>query len=236
MPRGRGQAGRRVNRGPSQLRNRRRNAEVIPVPVPMDPPVPAEGIIAADRELANVNQVPKQDMGSPTATTTGNNILPLNTNEVAVNINKTVQQSEPLLIPGFENETDVFLLQGLKEKVWKFEFVDLSQFLRQNFENNFEQRPSNLEVINGKVVLQQRVKQIKNIDNINTWTNAFLNYTSVLLVNHPSKASELIQYISIIRNVAEEHPTCRWLVYDQQFRLRISRNPNRAWNSIDGEL
>ena len=208
MPRGRGQAGRRVNRGPSQLRNRRRNAEVIPVPVPMDSPVPAEGIIAADREPANVNQAPRQDMGSQTATTTGNNIVPLNTNEVAVNINKTVQQSEPLLIPGFQNETDVFLSQGLKEKVWNFEFVDLSQFLRQNFENNFEQRPSNLEVINGKVVLQQRVKQIKNIDNINTWTNAFLNYTSVLLVNHPSKASELIQYISIIRNVAEENPTC----------------------------
>jgi hypothetical protein len=53
MPRGRGQAGRRVNRRPYQLRNRRWNAEVIPVPVPMDPPVPAEGIIAADGEPAN---------------------------------------------------------------------------------------------------------------------------------------------------------------------------------------
>ena len=138
MPRGRRQAGRRVNRRPYQLRNRRRNAEVIPVPVPMDPPVPAEGIIAADREPAIVNQAPRQDMGSQTATTTGNNIVPLNTNEVDVNINKTVQQSEPLLIPGFKNETDVFLLQGLKEKAWNFEFVDLSQFLRQNFENNVE--------------------------------------------------------------------------------------------------
>lgn len=58
----------------------------------------------------------------------------------------------------------------------------------------------------------------------------------MLLENHPSKAGELIQYISVIRNVAEENPTCRWLVYDQQFRLRLSRNPNRAWNSIDGEL
>jgi hypothetical protein len=53
-------------------------------------------------------------MGSQTATTTGNNIVSLNTTEVAVNINKTVQQSEPLLIPGFQNETDVFLSQGLK--------------------------------------------------------------------------------------------------------------------------
>ena len=58
----------------------------------------------------------------------------------------------------------------------------------------------------------------------------------MLLENHPSKAGELTQYISIIRNVAEENPTCRWLVYDQQFRLRISRNPTMAWNSIDGEL
>ena len=89
---------------------------MMPVPVPMDSPVPAEGTIAADREPANV--APRQDMGFQTATTTGNNVLPLNTNEVAVNINKTVQQSEPLLIPGFENENDVFLSQGLKEKVW----------------------------------------------------------------------------------------------------------------------
>jgi hypothetical protein len=112
-------------------------------------------------------------------------------------------------------------------------FISIS---KTNFENNVEQRPSNLEVINGKLVLQQRVKKIKNIDNISTWTNAFLNYTSVLLENHPSKTGELIQYISIIRNVAEENPTCRWLVYDQQFRLRISRNPTRAWTSIDDEL
>jgi hypothetical protein len=68
MPRGRGQAGRRVNRRPYQPRNRRWNAEVIPVPVPMDPPVPTEGIIAADREPANVNQAPRQYMGSQTAT------------------------------------------------------------------------------------------------------------------------------------------------------------------------
>lgn len=82
MPRRRGQAGRRDNRRPYQLRNRR-NAEVMPVPVPMDAPVPTEGIVVADREPANVNQALRQDMGSQTATTTGNNILPLNTNEVS---------------------------------------------------------------------------------------------------------------------------------------------------------
>ena len=77
-------------------------------------------VFGAANEAVVVNQAPRQDMGSQMATTTGNNIVPLNTTEVAVNINKTVQQSEPLLIPGFKNETDVFLSQGLKEKVWNF--------------------------------------------------------------------------------------------------------------------
>ena len=58
----------------------------------------------------------------------------------------------------------------------------------------------------------------------------------VLIENHPSKAIELLRYIYIIRNIAEERPSSTWLLYDQQFRLRVSRNPTKSWASIDGEL
>jgi hypothetical protein len=58
----------------------------------------------------------------------------------------------------------------------------------------------------------------------------------VLIENHPSKAIELLRYIYIIRNIAEERPSSTWLLYDQQFRLRVSRNPTKCWASIDGEL
>ena len=94
-------------------------------------------------------------------------------------------QNEPLLIPGFSTEIDIFITQAMKDKVWNFEYVDLSLFLRQNFENNIGQKPCSLEIVDGKLVVQQRTKRIKHIDNISSWTNAFLNYMLVLLENHP---------------------------------------------------
>jgi hypothetical protein len=54
-------------------------------------------------------------------------------------------QNDPLLIPSFTNETDVFISQTLKEKVWNFEYVDLALFLRQNFERNVGKKPCSLE-------------------------------------------------------------------------------------------
>jgi hypothetical protein len=43
------------------------------------------------------------------------------------------------------------------------------------------QKPCSLEVLDGKLVLQQRVKKIKVIDNINLWTDAFLNFLAKVL-------------------------------------------------------
>jgi hypothetical protein len=70
------------------------------------------------------------------------------------------------------------------------------------------QKPCSLEVLDGKLVLQQRVKKIKVIDNINLWTDAFLNFTMVLIENHPFKATELLRYMYIIRNIA----TCMFIL------------------------
>lgn len=78
-----------------------------------------------------------------------------------INYNNPVAQSDPLLIPSFMNETGVFISQTLKEKVWTFEYVDLALFLRHNFESNVGQKPCSLEVLDGKLVLQQRVKKDK---------------------------------------------------------------------------
>ena len=112
----------------------------------------------------------------------------------------------------------------------------MSQFLTQNFISNIDDQPCHLEVVNGKLVLQQRQKKIKVIDTLDLWTDAFTNYAQVIIENHPYKASELLKYMSVIRYVAHEKPYSNWLLYDQQFRLRISRNPSRSWSTIDGDL
>ena len=46
-----------------------------------------------------------------------------NTVYLYINYDNPVAQNDPLLIPSF-TETDVFISQTLKEKVWSFEYVD----------------------------------------------------------------------------------------------------------------
>ena len=53
------------------------------------------------------------------------------------------------------------------------------------------------------------------------------------MVNHPQKARKLFKYMTVIRNIAKHNPISKWMQYDQQFRLCVSRNPLRSWSSID---
>jgi hypothetical protein len=44
-----------------------------------------------------------------------------------------------------------------------------------------------------------KVVKAKHIENIDSWTDAFLNYAKILVVNHTTMASELFTYMSIIK-------------------------------------
>ncbi|VDI57159.1 Hypothetical predicted protein [Mytilus galloprovincialis] len=57
----------------------------------------------------------------------------------------------------------------------------------------------------------------------------------VLIERYPGKASELFSYMSM-RGAAADHPFEKWYSYDQQFRLRVSRDHTKKWSSIDGFL
>lgn len=146
------------------------------------------------------------------------------------------QMDEPLFVPGLLNEYDIFIPQTLKDKIWNFEYIDLSLLLKQNVVSNLNDNHNTLQIIDGKIIVQPKSKKIKSIDNIKTWTDAFIVYLQVILDNHPTKANELLKYMSVIRSLAEETITERWVQYDQQFRLRISRNPSKSWANIDAEL
>ena len=124
----------------------------------------------------------------------------------------------------------------MKDKIWNFEYIDLSLLLKQNFVNNINENQNTLEIVDGKLVIHSKTKKVKSIDNINTWTDAFVTYLQVVIDNHPSKCKEMLKYMSVIRAIAEETLNDRWLHYDQQFRLRVARNPAKSWANIDAEL
>ena len=110
--------------------NRRQNpGPVQPDPVPdVQNPAP---VVDPERDHVPVPAVQNPDPGPVFPR---QNHVQVSTNQAAqpqgntvsldINYDNPVAQNDPLLIPSFTNETDVFISQTLKEKVWNFEYVD----------------------------------------------------------------------------------------------------------------
>jgi len=77
----------------------------------------------------------------------------------------------------------------------------------------------------------------KKIICISQWTDAFLVYSSVFLAAHPHRTQELLKYAKDIRLGAKKYVGQGWIEYDQQFRLRLARDPTTiSFATIDCEL
>lgn len=119
------------------------------------------------------------------------------------------------------------------------QYVNLALLLQQNFDILNETTKSKcLTVVNGNVVVNTDNKhlKIKNIENINTWTDAFINFSKIVIQRHPLLAMDLLSYMALIRSVESDAPFVRLYQYDQQFRLKVSQNPSKSWSQIDGNL
>ena len=137
------------------------------------------------------------------------------------------------------NDQYVFVSLNVKENIWGLQYVNLVLLLQQNFDIPNETTKSNcLTVVNGNVVVNTDNKhlKIKNIEYINTWTDAFINFSKFFIQRHPLLAMDLLSYMALITSVESDAPFVRIYQYDQQFRLRVAQNPSKSWSQIDGNL
>ena len=58
---------------------------------------------------------------------------------------------------------------------------------------------------------------------------------AIYVVQNPSKSTELIRYMTIIREASQTHASNSWIVYDSQFRLRQAVHPG-SWARMNQEL
>ena len=74
------------------------------------------------------------------------------------------------------NETDLFISQSLKEKIWGLQYINLALLLHKNFDVPSEPKMNSLTVLNGNIVVNTENKnlKVKNIENIESWTDAFV--------------------------------------------------------------
>lgn len=203
--------------------------------------------IAAEPEA--VPHVPEVQLPEPEINLPPN--APAHTNTIGVQADNNVINGEdfisentpltinndPLVVP-LCNETDLFISQSLKEKIWGLQYINLALLLHQNFDVPSEPKMNSLTVLNGNVVVNTENKnlKVKNIENIESWTDAFCNFAKVALQRHPMLATDLISYMILIRGAVSDALFERVYNYDKQFRLRIAQNPIRSWSQIDGNL
>ena len=128
------------------------------------------------------------------------------------------------------------LLVKLVKEILSGEFMELSKLLPKNFNSlqPLHDEPLTLTLENS--VIRVNKAKATSITNIEEWTSAFTVYMSVIISKHPSRAAELLEYLSLIRYAAKHHRGLGWCVYDVKFRQKAAANKFIKWSTIDSQL
>lgn len=122
--------------------------------------------------------------------------------------------------------------ESVKQKIVKGDFIDLGQLLSNPIPIDGKQT---LTISNGQVVIEPKRASVK-ITNVQKWTDAFLIFSSIYSVVHPGKFLGLLKYIYTLRLGATRCAGIGWKFYDEQFRMRMAKNPLASWEVVDQEL
>ena len=119
------------------------------------------------------------------------------------------------------------------------EFFDISKLLPHNLNGLKGTNDESLFLaVNNDSTLkvEKRANNKKKISNIEEWTTAFNLFMKIFVDKFPSKASELISYMGLIRYAAFYHQSLGWYLYDQKFRHKVSNDKSLNWGAVDIQL
>ena len=124
----------------------------------------------------------------------------------------------------------------LVKEILTGEFMELSKLLPKNFNvlNPSQDEPLTLTLENS--VIKVNKAKATSITDITEWTTAFTAYMGVIISKFPHRASELLEYMSLIRYAAKYHRGLGWCVYDIKFRQKAAANKSLKWSTIDSQL
>jgi len=105
----------------------------------------------------------------------------------------------------------------------------LSTLLKSQRE--LEETEGDLKCKKGRLCIEKRSSGVEL--SINDWTSAFMVYMSVYIEKYRTQGQELLKYMRDIRLAASRSEN--WAVYDEQFSLKIEKNPNLSLGNIPGE-
>ena len=125
---------------------------------------------------------------------------------------------------------------SLRSQIVRGEYVNLALLIKGAPELSEICAKSTLQLSADGRNIESAPKSCKDrVSSIEKWTDAFLIYMSILLVDKPELGSELLQYMHNIRDCAKRQGGYGWREYDEQFRLRQASYP-ASWAQINNDL
>ena len=125
----------------------------------------------------------------------------------------------------------------IKEKIVKGEYVELENLLPVSLSDSNMQYTRSRHIVMGRDgQLELQSKNVKKINDISTWLDAFIAYCSIYLTAHSNCAQSLLKHMFNVKLASSMSKGLGWKSYDQQFRMKKSQNPSMSWGNVDMEL
>ena len=119
----------------------------------------------------------------------------------------------------------------MQEKIRHGEYVDFSKLLPKDHITVEEDSRMELVVKNGQTYWTP-MSEVVVINCFSRWEQAFRIFSNIYTIQYPHRSSKLIQYYHIIHSIASMYVWDNVYAYDHEFRLHISRHPERSWSVI----
>ena len=102
----------------------------------------------------------------------------------------------------------------LVEQIWKGEFVDMSELLRDNLE---AQRRGAVQEAAGATSSSGGSRRRREVPDLLSWVQCFRTYTAVVGSKYPERMAKLLAYQTLIVREARTCGWRGWLSYDTYF-------------------
>ena len=123
--------------------------------------------------------------------------------------------------------------QATHDKIINNEYVDFAKLLPKD--KVLVEHDNRMEMVNkGGLTYWVPVteREVTAINNLGKWEQAFRVYANVYTKRFPCRAAKLIEYNHVIHAASQTYIWEKVAIYDRDFRLHMSRHPERSWSII----
>ena len=118
-----------------------------------------------------------------------------------------------------------------RRRIVNGEFVDFARLLPREQVQDFEENRMHMVNRDGQMFWVS-AKPNQTISSFSRWEQAFKVFSDIYTRSHPNRAVELIQYNHLIQIASASYTWENVYMYDRDFRLHMSRHPQRSWAII----